>query len=230
MNAELDIIGLEVSKNNNLVLEFNKNAYVIGQLTQDDFEIRISRHDGTRVNDFTVDFNIVREMPATKIFIALTINDFLQGGDKRSRVEVYYKRSNKIYDERLRELKPFASARGYLNKQVPYVPQSDNMILRTLAIASNFSLVFGFIFNLIMAGRFKISRQQAFVMLFGQQEILYTLLASYDFPINMKNFWRYFAWVQLELNFLPNIIRDLFMDMSQIRYGEYAENFQFLSK
>ena len=104
------------------------------------------------------------------------------------------------------------------------------MILRTLAIASNFSLVFGFIFNLIMAGRFNISRQQAFVMLFGQQEILYTLLASYDFPINMKNFWRYFTWVQLELNFLPNIIRDLFMDMSQIKYGEYAENFQFLSK
>ena len=104
------------------------------------------------------------------------------------------------------------------------------MILRTLAIASNFSLVFGFIFNLIMAGRFNISRQQAFVMLFGQQEILYTLLASYDFPINMQNFWRYFCWVQLELNFVPNIIRDLFMDMSQIRYGEYAENFQFLSK
>lgn len=67
-------------------------------------------------------------------------------------------------------------------------------------------------------------------MLFGQQEILYTLLASYDFPINMKNFWRYFTWVQLELNFIPNIIRDVFMDMSQIRYGEYAENFQFLSK
>ena len=169
-------------------------------------------------------------MPATKIFIALNINDFLQGGDKRSRVEVYYKRSNKIYDERLRELKPFASARGYLNKQVPSVPQSDNMILRTLAIASNFSLVFGFIFNLIMAGRFNISRQQACVMLFGQQDILYTLLASYDFPINMKTFWRYFTWVQLELNYLPNIIRDLFMDMSQIRYGESAENFQFLSK
>ena len=66
-------------------------------------------------------------------------------------------------------------------------------------------------------------------MLFGQQEILYTLLASYDFPINMKNFWRYFTWVQLELNFIPNIIRDYFMDMSQIKYGEYAENFQFLS-
>ena len=46
----------------------------------------------------------------------------------------------------------------------------------------------------------------------------------------MKNFWRYFTWVQLELNFIPNIIRDQFMDMSQIRIGEYAENFQFLSK
>jgi len=46
----------------------------------------------------------------------------------------------------------------------------------------------------------------------------------------MKNFWRYFTWVQLELNFIPNIIRDVFMDMSQIKYGEYAENFQFLSK
>jgi hypothetical protein len=45
----------------------------------------------------------------------------------------------------------------------------------------------------------------------------------------MKNFWRYFTWVQLELNFIPNIIRDVFMDMSQIKYGEYAENFQFLN-
>lgn len=164
-------------------------------------------------------------MPASKIFIALNIKDFLQGYEKRSRIEVYYKRSNKIYDERLRELKPWAYARGYLFKQVPYVPEKDTMILRVLAIASNFSLVFGFIFNLIMAGKFNISRQQAFVMLFGQQEILYTLLASYDFPINMKNFWRYFTWVQLELNFIPNIIRDVFMDMSQIKYGEYAENF-----
>jgi hypothetical protein len=51
MIAELDIIGLEVSKNNNLVLKFNKNAYVIGHLTQDDYEIRISRHDGTRVKN-----------------------------------------------------------------------------------------------------------------------------------------------------------------------------------
>jgi hypothetical protein len=55
-------------------------------------------------------------MPATKIFIALNIKDFLQGSDKRSRVEVYYKRSNKIFDERMRELKPYAYARGYLFK------------------------------------------------------------------------------------------------------------------
>ena len=55
-------------------------------------------------------------MPTTKIFIALNIKDFLQGSDKRSRVEVYYKRSNKIYDERLLELKPWAYARGYLFK------------------------------------------------------------------------------------------------------------------
>jgi hypothetical protein len=68
------------------------------------------------VTDFSVDFNIVREMPATKIFIALNIKDFLQGSEKRSRIEIYYKRSNKIYDERLRELKPYAFARGYLFK------------------------------------------------------------------------------------------------------------------
>lgn len=77
VNAELDIVGLEVTKNNNLVLQFNKPAYIIGLLNQDDFDIRISRYDGTQVTDFTVDFNIVREMPATKIFIALNINDFL---------------------------------------------------------------------------------------------------------------------------------------------------------
>ena len=67
-------------------------------------------------------------------------------------------------------------------------------------------------------------------MLYGQQEILYTLLCTYEFPINMKNFWRYFTWLQIELNFLPNLIADYFIDMSQIRVGDYAENFQFLSK
>ena len=92
-------------------------------------------------------------MPATKIFIALSIKDFLQGSEKRSRIEIFYKRSNKIYDERMRELKPWAYARSYLNKQIPYVPEKDTMILRVLAIASNFSLVFGFIFNLIMASK-----------------------------------------------------------------------------
>lgn len=153
MNAELDIVGVEVTPNNNLILEFNKPAYIIGKLSQDDFEFRISRFDGSRVTDFTVDFNIVREMPATKIFVVLVINDFLQGGDKRSRIELFYKRSNKIYDQRLRELRPWANARGYLNKQVPNIPEKDNMILRSLAIASNFSLVFGFIFNLIMASK-----------------------------------------------------------------------------
>jgi hypothetical protein len=66
---------------------------------------------------------------------------------------MYYKRSNKIFDERMSELKQWDFARGYLNKQVPYVPDKDNMLLRVLAIASNFSLVFGFIFNLIMAGK-----------------------------------------------------------------------------
>ena len=50
-------------------------------------------------------------------------------------------------------------------------------------------------------------------------------MLTYDFPINMKNFWRYFTWVQLELNFMPNIIESYFMDMSQIKVGTYAENF-----
>lgn len=123
-------------------------------------------------------------------------------------MEVYYKRSYKVFDSMLRELQPYAFATGYLNTQLPYVPQSDNTLLRTMAIASNFSLVFGFIFTLLLGSRFHTSSQQAYLMLFGQQEILYTLLQSYEFPINMKNFWRYFTWVQLELNFLPNFIRD----------------------
>jgi hypothetical protein len=228
--VELDVISLEVTSNNNLILSFNKPAYITGELFQhDDFDIKISRYDGTQVTNFGSDFNIVREMPATRIFISLEIREFLQGEDRRSRVEVFYKRSNKVFDERMRELSPGASAIGYLNKQVPYVPDSDNTVLRALAIASNFALVFGFIFTLLLAAKYKTSSQQAFLMLFGQQEILYTLLMSYDFPINMKNFWRYFTWVQLELNFLPNIIRDGFMEMSQIRQGDYAENFQFLN-
>ena len=119
----------------------------------------ITRYDGTRVTNFDSDFNIVREMPATRLFIALDIKDFLQGEDKRSRVEVSYKRSNKIMDQRLRELSPGAYAVGYLNKQVPYVPESDNSILRALAIASNFSLVFGFVFTLILAGKYGVSSQ-----------------------------------------------------------------------
>lgn len=32
MFKELDIIGIEVTPNNNLILEFNKPAYIIGQL------------------------------------------------------------------------------------------------------------------------------------------------------------------------------------------------------
>jgi hypothetical protein len=46
-------------------------------LNQDDFEIRIFRYDGTRVTNFDVDFNLVREMPSTKLFMALNIKDFL---------------------------------------------------------------------------------------------------------------------------------------------------------
>lgn len=103
--VQLDIVSMEVTANNNLILEFNKPAYIIGQLFQgDDFDIKISRYDGTAVTAFDVDFNIVREMPATKIFVHLNIKEFLKGEDKRSRVEVFYKRSNKIFDERLREL------------------------------------------------------------------------------------------------------------------------------
>lgn len=151
---ELDIVSMEVSDHNNLLLTFNKPAYIIGQLKAgDDFEVRIQRYDGTLVSSFEADFNVVREMPATKMFVALNIHDFLQGEDKRSRVEVFYKRSNKVFDERMRELRPWAHAIGYLNKQVPYVPDSDNTVLRALAIASNFSLVFGFIFTLILANK-----------------------------------------------------------------------------
>ena len=71
----------------------------------------------------------------------------------RSRVEVFYKRSNKVFDERMRELSPWSRGIGYLNRQIPYVSDSDNFVLRALAIASNFSLVFGLIFNLILAAK-----------------------------------------------------------------------------
>lgn len=119
---ELDIVGIEVTTNNNLVLIFNKPAYAIKLLTLEDFEIRISRFDGTAVTNFDSDFNIVREMPSTRFFINLNIKDFLKGEKMRSRVEVFYKRSNSIFDERMRELRPYAHAVGHLNKQVPYIP------------------------------------------------------------------------------------------------------------
>lgn len=132
---------------------------MIGKLNHpDDFEIVISRFDGTQVTNFDADFNVIREMPSSKLFISLNIKDFLRGEDQRSRAEVFYKRSNKIFDERMRELSPWAYAIGYLHKQVPFVPDSDNTILRALAIASNFSLVFGFIFTLILAGKYNTSR------------------------------------------------------------------------
>lgn len=74
----LDIESLQVTENNNLILAFNKPAYLIGQLFQhDDFDIKITRYDGTEVTNFDSDFNIVREMPATRLFIALEIKDFL---------------------------------------------------------------------------------------------------------------------------------------------------------
>jgi len=145
---------MEVTPNNNLIIQFNKPAYIIGQLSLgDDFDIKIYRNDGTEVTNFEADFNIVREMPASRMFISLNIKDFLKGQDKRSRVEVFYRRSNKVFDERLRELSPWAYSIGYLNQEVPYVSDSDNRILRILAIASNFSLVFGFIFTLMLAGK-----------------------------------------------------------------------------
>ena len=150
---ELDIIGMEVTTNNNLILVFNKPAYVISLLSDEDFEIRISRFDGTPVTNFDSDFNVVREMPSTKFFINLNIKDFLKGDNMRSRVEVFYRRSTSVFDERMRELRPYAHAVGHLNKQVPYMPVFENSILRALAIASNFSLVFGLIFTLILAGK-----------------------------------------------------------------------------
>lgn len=72
-------------------------------------------------------------------------------------MEVYYKRSYKVFDGMLRELSPYAFATGYLNTQLPYVPASDNTLLRTMAIASNFSLVFGFIFTLLLGSKFHTS-------------------------------------------------------------------------
>jgi cysteine-rich repeat protein len=152
--VELDIVGLEVTENNNLILQFNKPAYILRQLNApDDFEIRIARYDGTPVTNFAADFNIIRETPSTRIFIALEIRDFLQGADKRARVEIFYRRSNAVYDGRLRELSPTAYALGYFHKQVPYVPAYDTSILRALAIASNCALVFGFIFTLILGAK-----------------------------------------------------------------------------
>jgi hypothetical protein len=89
--------------------------------------------------------------------VNLKIGDFLQGLDKRSRVEVYYRRSYKVVDAMLRELQPFAYAIGYLNTELPQLPQSDTTVLRAMAIASNFSLVFGFIFTLLLGSRFHTS-------------------------------------------------------------------------
>lgn len=54
---------------------------------------------------------------------------------------------------RLRELAPWARAIGYLNKQTPVIPDADITMLRALAIASNFSLVFGLIFTIILAAK-----------------------------------------------------------------------------
>jgi|LauGreDrversion4_2_1035121.scaffolds.fasta_scaffold35030_4 cysteine-rich repeat protein len=155
---QLDIVGLTVTENNNLIIEFNQAAYILGQLsTPDDFDIRIFRYDGTQVTNFEADFNVVREMPSSLLFVNLKIGDFLQGLDKRSRVEVYYRRSYKVVDAMLRELQPFAYAIGYLNTELPQLPQSDTTVLRAMAIASNFSLVFGFIFTLLLGSRFHTS-------------------------------------------------------------------------
>lgn len=62
--VELDIVSMDVTPNNNLILNFNRPAYISEKLfLHDDFEIRIARFDGTLVSNFDADFNMVREMP-----------------------------------------------------------------------------------------------------------------------------------------------------------------------
>jgi hypothetical protein len=71
---------MEVTPNNNLIIQFNKPAYIIGQLSLgDDFDIKIYRNDGTEVTNFDADFNIVREMPASRMFISFEHQRFLKG-------------------------------------------------------------------------------------------------------------------------------------------------------
>lgn len=72
--------------------------------------------------------------------------------------------------------------------------------------------------------------QPAYITFYGLQELLYVLLLSYRYPLNMQNLWKYFNWVSLEFKVIPNIFQLYLMDMNQIKMYSYSENFQFLSK
>jgi len=71
--------------------------------------------------------------------------------------------------------------------------------------------------------------QPAYLVFFELQGLIYVLLLNYEFPLNVRFFWKYYTYSTLELSFLPNIFEESLFDMSQIRTYTYPENFQFLS-
>jgi hypothetical protein len=70
---EPDILMLNVTENNNLILIFSRPINVTKNLTLDDFDIIITRYDGRLVKEFEPVFNEIDEFPSTRIYIRLKL-------------------------------------------------------------------------------------------------------------------------------------------------------------
>ena len=141
---------VQVTDNNNLVLKFSKPIYVFGELSTDDIQVKITQPEGKEVTNFEAIFEQVQELPSTSLFVRLIIGDFLRGADLACVVEVFYKRSGKLYDENLVEVESYSNAFSYLNKHNPEMTSGGKTILKILGIGSNCLLMLTIVSTVII--------------------------------------------------------------------------------
>ncbi|CDW88903.1 UNKNOWN [Stylonychia lemnae] len=203
--SQINIESLQSTENNNIILILSKPAFIIDDLTEEDIEIQIQKYDGTYVSNFEALFQKIQEMPTQKIFVQLKINEFLQGKEKSSKVRMIYKKSGKIFDTRLNELSTYSDAFTYIGKNFPEMDQTEKDAIKSMGIINNLAIIIIIGMTSFLSVKYNSSNQPAFLIFFGMQEMLYTLLYSFDYPLDMKFYWKYFTWLQLEF---PNMIQN----------------------
>eukprot|EP00347_Sterkiella_histriomuscorum_P023935 403332874 len=205
--SQLTIESIEATSDNNIVITFSKPAYIIDELDTDDIEIRITKYDGSYVENFNAKFTNIEEQPTQTLFVQLFIQEFLQGQERKSRVEVFYKKSGKIFDTKLNELQTYTDAFTFIERNFPEMTNQEKDAIKGMGILINIVIVFTIGITAFLSIKF------------------------FDYPLDMKFFWKNFSWVQLEFhNMIPNTFSKSFMDMNQIQQGSYTDNYQFLTQ